>query len=270
MRVAVAGKGGAGKTTLSATLCRLLARGGSPVVAIDADANPNLAPALGLHLPEGGELVPVPSSLVSRRRDGRGLTEPIESVLDHYTRVAPDGVRLLVMGAPGHADEGCLCAAHAVISSLLEDLGADRERLVVVDMEASPEHLSRGTIRHADLVLLVAEPYYRSLETVRRMASLAAELPVGAIAVVANKLRSPEDLEAIAEFCERHDLRLAGGLPWSDEVVAADREPVPVIEWPPAQLMVDAVIALSAALTLPRAVAADAPGCDHQSPASTS
>ncbi len=255
----MAGKGGAGKTTISATLSRLAARDGTPVVAIDADANPNLATALGLHLPVGSELTPIPSALVSRRRDGPGLIEPIESVLDRYTRAAPDGVRLLGMGAPGHADEGCLCAAHAVISSLLEDLGADPDRLAVVDMEASPEHLSRGTVRHADLVLLVAEPYYRSLETVRRMAALVAELPVGGVAVVANKIRSSDDLEAIDEFCVRHDLRLAGGVPWSDEVVASDRERVPVIEWPAAQPVVDAIGAIAAMLVPPRTDAAEAP-----------
>ena len=266
----MAGKGGAGKTTLSATLSRLAARDGTPVVAIDADANPNLATALGLHLPVGSELASVPSELVSRRRDGRGLTEPIEAVLDRYTRAAPDGVRVLGMGAPGHADEGCLCAAHAVISSLLQDLGADLERLVVIDMEASPEHLSRGTVRHADQVLLVAEPYYRSLETVRRMAALVAELPVGDVAVVANKLRSPDDLEAISEFCERHGLRLAGGVPWSEEVVVADRERVPVIDWPAAQPVVDAIGALAAALVPPRAVALDTPRCDHQISGSSS
>lgn len=266
----MAGKGGAGKTTLSATLSRLAAREGTPVIAIDADANPNLATALGLHIPPGCELTPVPSSLVSRRRDGRGLTEPIEAVLDRHTRLAPDGVRVLGMGAPGHADEGCLCAAHAVVSSVLEDLGDDPERLVVIDMEASPEHLSRGTVRHADMVLLVAEPYYRSLETVRRMATLVAELPIRDVSVVANKLRSPDDLQAISEFCERHGLRLAGGVPWSEEVVAADRERVPVIEWPAAQPVVDAVGALAAALTLPRAVAAETTRCDHRSPGSSS
>lgn len=266
----MAGKGGAGKTTLSATLSRLAARDGTPVVAIDADANPNLATALGLHLPVGSELASVPSALVSRRRDGRGLTEPIEAVLDRYTRAAPDGVRVLGMGAPGHADEGCLCAAHAVVSSLLEDLGADPERLVVIDMEASPEHLSRGTVRHADQVLLVAEPYYRSLETVRRMAALVAELPVGDVAVVANKLRSTDDLKAISEFCERHGLRLAGGVPWSEEVVVADRERVPVIDWPAAQPVVDAIGALAAALVPPRAVALDTPRCDHQISGSSS
>jgi len=82
--------------------------------------------------------------------------------------------------------------------------------------------------------------------------------------------QSPDDLEVIGEFCERHDLRLAGGVPWSDEVVAADRERVPVIEWPAAQPVVDAIGALAAALTLPRAVAADGPRCDHQSPGSSS
>ena len=230
MRLAVAGKGGAGKTTLSATLALLAARSGRQVVAVDADANPNLAPALGVP-PDAGRLRPVPPALVSRRRGGAGLLEPVDTVLHRYATAGPDGIRLLGMGGPAHADEGCLCAAHAVVSSLLEDLG-DPGRLVLVDLEASPEHLSRGTIRHVDAVLLVAEPYYRSLETVRRMSALVAELPVPAVAVVANKVRTPEDGEAVEAFCERHDLGFSGTIPWSDAVGAADRARVPVVDWP--------------------------------------
>jgi len=113
---------------------------------------------------------------------------------------------------------------------LLEDLGGP-ERFVVVDMEASPEHLSRGTVRHVDAICLVAEPYYRSLETVRRMAALVAELPVAHMAVVANKVRSIQDEKAISEFCARHGFTLAGIVPWSDDVLAADRARVPVVEW---------------------------------------
>jgi CO dehydrogenase maturation factor len=90
----------------------------------------------------------------------------------------------------------------------LEDLGG-ADRLVVVDMQASPEHLSRGTVRHVDTVCLVAEPYYRSLEAVRRMAGLVAELPVQQVLVVANKVRSAADEVAISEFCERHRFSLA-------------------------------------------------------------
>ena len=251
MRVAVAGKGGAGKTTMSATLARLAAASGCSVVAVDADANPNLAAALGVRPEVAATLQPVPSSLVSRRLGGAGLTAPLDEVLDRYTLLAPGGVRLLGMGAPAHADEGCLCAAHAVISALLEDLGEDPERLVVIDMEASPEHLSRGTVRHVDVVCLVAEPYYRSLETVRRMAALVAELPVPRMVVVANKVRSSHDADAVAEFCERHGFPLVGTVPWSDAVVAADRRRTPVIDWPEAAPVTRAIAALSAALTTP-------------------
>jgi CO dehydrogenase maturation factor len=251
VRIAVAGKGGAGKTTTSATLARLAARRGADVVAVDADANPNLAPALGVGPDAAAQLCAIPPSLVSRRRGGPGLLSPVDDVLDRYAVVAPDGVRLLGMGAPQHADEGCLCSAHAVVSSLLEDL-ADEHRLVVVDMEASPEHLSRGTVRHVDVVCLVAEPYYRSLETVRRMAALVAELPVEHVVVVANKIRSAADEAAIREFCVRHGFALAGVVPWSDEVVAADAARVPLVDWAPADAVVAAVAALAAELGLDR------------------
>lgn len=250
MRIAVAGKGGAGKTTISATLARLGARSGQSVVAIDADANPNLGIALGVAPEAARELSAIPSSLVSRRLGGSGLNEALDDVLDHYALTAPDGVRLLGMGSPAHAEEGCLCSAHAVVSAVIEDLGDAADRLVVVDMEASPEHLSRGTIRHVDLVALIAEPYYRSLETVRRMAALAGELPV-AIVVVANKVRSEADLEAITEFCERHELTLAGAVPWSDEIVAADRARSAVIDWPGAENVTAAVAALRLGLPAP-------------------
>lgn len=255
MRVAVAGKGGAGKTTISATLARLSAAAGQAVVAVDADANPNLSVALGIGADTAAGITAVPSSLVSRRIGGAGLTEPIHEVLDRYAVSAPDGVRLLGMGAPAHANEGCLCSAHAVVSALLEDLGG-AERFVVVDMEASPEHLSRGTVRHVDAIFLVAEPYYRSLETVRRMGSLVAELPIARVAVVANKVRSDDDARAIVEFCDRHGFDLAGMVPWNDAVIAADRARVPVVDWPDAAAVVTAVAALAHAL---RSSAAAAP-----------
>jgi CO dehydrogenase maturation factor len=240
LRLALAGKGGAGKTTISATLARLAARAGASVVAVDADANPNLGVALGVSPELAAGLTAVPASLVSRRIGGSGLTEPVGAVLERYAVVGPDGVRLLGMGAPAHADEGCLCSAHAVVSSLLADLGAP-ERTVIVDMEASPEHLSRGTVRHVDVVCLVAEPYYRSLETVRRMAMLVAELPVERLAVVANKVRSAADELAVGEFCDRHGFELAGVVPWSEEVAAADRARVPVVDWPAAHAVVQVV-----------------------------
>jgi CO dehydrogenase maturation factor len=231
VRVALAGKGGAGKTTISALLARLAGASGRPTVAVDADANPNLASALGVPPALAADLRPLPATMVSRRLGGPALTVALETVLDHHSAPGPDGVRLMLMGSPGHADEGCMCSAHAAVSALLEDLGPGPERFVVVDMEASPEHLSRGTIRHVDTALLVAEPYYRSLETVRRMGALVAELGLPSVGVVANKVRSPQDAEAVAEFCHRHDFVLWATVPWDDEVGAADRQRVPVADW---------------------------------------
>lgn len=250
MRVAIAGKGGAGKTTLSATLARVAAAAGSAVVAIDADANPNLHAALGMDL--SAALVPspaLPTTLVSRRSGGPGLTESIEQVLARYARRGPDGIELIGMGAPAHADEGCLCSAHAVVSALLEDLG-DPARLVVIDMEASPEHLSRGTVRHVDAALLVAEPYYRSLETIRRMALLVDELAIPRVGVIANKVRTDEDRQAIAEFCARHGFDLVSTVPWSDRVGEADRARRALVDFAPTDPVVGAVRQLAADLAL--------------------
>lgn len=230
MRLAVAGKGGAGKTTISATLARLTARAGRPVVAIDADSNPNLGVALGVTGPPPSETTPLPTTLVSRRLDGPALTAPVDEVVDTYGVAGPDGIRLLHLGMPTHAEEGCLCSAHATIGALLGDLGAWEEAVTIVDLEASPEHLSRGTARHVDALLLVAEPYFRALETVRRMAALAGEMPIPRVAVVANKIRSPEDAEAVEAFCAQHDLEAMGSIPWSAGVLDADAARVPLSE----------------------------------------
>lgn len=248
MRIGVAGKGGAGKTTIAATLARVEARRGDPVIAVDADSNPNLAAALGIRDGAAAAARPLPTSLVARRLRGPALTVPVEEILDGHATPGPDGVRLLLMGMPAHAEEGCLCAAHATVSALLGDLGDRPDIMTVVDMEASPEHLSRGTTRHADVLLLVAEPYYRSLETIRRLAALAAELPIPRVAVVANKVRSAAEAEAMMEFCQRHQLELVAEVPWNDEVVEADRAGVPLLDAAPHGSTIAAISQLASRL----------------------
>ena len=245
MRVAVAGKGGAGKTTISATLARLCGRAGYPVIAIDADPNPNLAAALGV--PAGTAAAALPASVVSRRLVGHALADPVTDVLGRYGTAAPDGTLLVVISAPDHAGEGCLCSSHAAVAALLADLRARNEqRPVLVDMEASPEHLARGTAADADVMLLVTEPYYRSLETTARLASLAAQTAIATVQVVGNKIRSPAEAEAVREFCERHGLRLAAEVPWSDAATAADRAGRPLIDAFPDDPAVRAVAQLNA------------------------
>ena len=111
MRIAVAGKGGTGKTTISGTLARVLARAGRQVVAVDADTNPNLAAVLGVPPERAREIAGLPRTLMERRTDEGGTTRTAfaadpEQVLQEYGVVAPDGVRLVVMGRVGHGGAG--------------------------------------------------------------------------------------------------------------------------------------------------------------------
>ncbi len=238
MKLAVAGKGGAGKTTFTATASRLIARLGYQVVAIDADSNPNLDAALGI---ADATYSSLPISLVSRRLDGPRLTEPIRHVLEQHAVQAPDGVLLLRMGRPEHADEGCLCSAHATVSAVVADLADQPNLCTILDLEASPEHLSRGTARHADMLILIAEPYFRSLEAVRLQARLAAESSIGRVVVVANKIRREEDLLAVDEFCERNSLELIGHIPWDTNALDADAHRQSLLDYAPSAPAVVAI-----------------------------
>ena len=242
LRVAVAGKGGAGKTTLSSTLARLFAREGHDVIVVDGDSNPNVATALGIDREHAEAIQPLPMGLVSRNLKGNAaLKEPVMDIVRRFGGAAPDDVHVLKMAMPAHADEGCLCSAHATVSALLADIEELENTISILDLEASPEHLSRGTTRHVDALLLVVEPYYRSFETAKRMAALASELPIPVVGVVANKLRSADDASAIAEYCTRHGLTLLGELPWSTEVLDADKAEIPVIDFDPSGPVVAAV-----------------------------
>lgn len=100
-------------------------------------------------------------------------------------------------------------------------VGADL--MTVVDMEAGLEHLKRGTAHHVDAMLIVMEPYYRSLETGARIRSLGAELGIGRIYGVANKMRTGADRDAMTEFCQRNGLELAALIPYDEKVMAAER-----------------------------------------------
>jgi len=106
MKLAVAGKGGSGKTSISGTMARLLARGGYRVLAIDGDSNPNLALTLGIPLERMSDLPTLPRDLLERRPDGATLTKTLEEVCKSHSLTGPDGVTLLVMAHPQHAGTG--------------------------------------------------------------------------------------------------------------------------------------------------------------------
>src|SRR5437763_16097885 len=171
MRIAVAGKGGAGKTTIAATLGRVLARRGYHVDALDDDPNPSLALALGVPPERAAALQRLPEEALEERTDARGereihLARPFDEVVRDFGTRGPDGVGMLRMTGLLGAGTGCLCGQHIAVQNIFGDRPASSAAdATILDMEASLEHLARGTVRHADVLLVVTEPYYRSLET---------------------------------------------------------------------------------------------------------
>ncbi len=112
---------------------------------------------------------------------------------------------------------------HATVRSVIEAASDAPQDICLLDTEASPEHLSRGTAQYADAMLVVVEPWFKSLETGRRMTALGRDLGLERVALVANKVREDGDLEAVREFAERHDLEIAGIVPYDEKLPEAER-----------------------------------------------
>jgi CO dehydrogenase maturation factor len=106
MKLAIAGKGGSGKTSISGTMARVLARSGHSVLAIDGDSNPNLALTLGIPAERFNNLPTLPRDLLERSESGTRLSKTLEEVCESHSLKGPDGVTLLVMAHPHHAGTG--------------------------------------------------------------------------------------------------------------------------------------------------------------------
>lgn len=230
MKIATVGKGGSGKTTIAGTLARVFAESGNPMLAIDGDPNPNLALTLGMSREDADSITYIPASVMQRgpEVDGVVMMEPAisrDEIMEKYATKAADNVDLIVMGKPAHgtAGSGCMCASHRAVRGLVAELTSYGEH-TVTDMEAGLEHLKRGTARHVDMMLVVAEPYYRSLEAAMRTSELAEELGIPYVRVVANKVRGDEDMAAIESFCDQHGMTIIGAVPYDDDMVTAERQ----------------------------------------------
>lgn len=264
MKIALVGKGGAGKTTLAGTLARVLARRDHRILAIDGDPNPNLALSLGIPRDAAEAVRSIPSSLVESEETDGGerrlkLTIPHDAVIDRYAAAAPDGIQLIVMGKPadGSAGSGCMCGSHRAVRGLIAEMTAYGD-YTVTDMEAGLEHLKRGTARHVEAMLVVVEPYYRSLEAGARTFSLARELGIPHLYAVANKVSGDADRAAINAYCDQHGMPIIGEVPFEDSFVAAERSAVAPLDFAPSSAGVRAIEAIAErllALEQPRAAA---------------
>jgi len=215
MKVAVTGKGGVGKTTVAAHLARCWRDLSRRVVAVDADPDANLAGTLGYRGPDIAPLASLKALINERVGGGEGWggflrMNPRVDDIPAQVGVELDGIRILVMGTIERGLRGCACPENILLREVLSHLLLRQDEHVVVDMEAGIEHLGRGTAEGVDLMLIVIEPGWASIDTAKRIVTLARDLGLSRVGVVANKIATDEDAAFVRENIG--DLPLVGTL----------------------------------------------------------
>ncbi len=230
-KLAITGKGGVGKTTLASILAYLYAREGRRVLAIDADPAANLALSLGFPPALAAAIVPIAEMdelIYERTGAQRGTTggwfrlnPRVDDIPDRFS-AEHRGIRLLRLGTVKQGGSGCLCPENALLRALVTHLLLARDEVVIMDMEAGVEHLGRATAQAVDALIVVVEPGRRSLDTARLIRSLASDIGLGRIYLVANKMRDDRDRAFIEAQAQAEGFKVLGYLPADPQVVDAD------------------------------------------------
>ncbi len=224
--IALAGKGGTGKTTVAGLLIKyLVARGKTPVLAVDADSNANLNEVLGME---------VTDTLGQAREDMKkgkvpsGMTKDVFMSMRLEEAIAEkDGYDLVVMGQPEGA--GCYCAANSLLAGFMERL-VDNYAYIVMDNEAGMEHISRLTTRNVDILLIVTDTSRRGLEAGLRINKLSRELNIGVgkSYLIINQVKSALP-GAVMDLIGQNGLELAGTIPEDETVYEFDLNGKPTV-----------------------------------------
>ncbi|TDA64516.1 MAG: carbon monoxide dehydrogenase [Clostridia bacterium] len=221
MKIAVSGKGGVGKTTLAAGLVHYLAGCGYTVYAVDADADASLGLALGLPEEVVSNLAPVVDMRedVARATGGSGaffsLNPDANQLLSRFT-LRLGSILFLKMGSVKQGGTSCYCRENSVLHALVSSLLLEKQEVVVMDMSAGIEHLTRGTARGVDLMLVVTEPSRASLQTARLVARLATDLGVSRVKFIGNKVRSEAERDLISAALSPGDM--LGNIPFAEAI----------------------------------------------------
>lgn len=240
IQIAVAGKGGTGKTSFCALLIRyLIEKGKVPVLAVDADANANLNEALGL--PIENETV---SELISRTKDLHGIPEGMsqETYIEYKLNASLSegkNVDLLVMGGP--EGPGCFCFPNNILRKYLDNLSKGY-KYIVMDNEAGLEHISRRTTQDVDHLFVISDISARSIRSAGRVHELVKQIKtkVNNLYLVVTKA-TEQDIESLKDEIEKTGLKLAGIIPADPDITQFDVKGKALFELPASSAAVKAV-----------------------------
>jgi CO dehydrogenase maturation factor len=240
MKIAITGKGGVGKTTLTALLAQAYADIGRQVLAVDADPSPCLAGALGFPEELRSNLHPIAEmdELIEERTGAKPgtmggfftINPRVDDIPERFSVVHRD-VRLLEMGSVDTGGSGCICPESAMLKTLFTHLLFRKDDILLLDMYAGVEHLGRATVDFVDAMLIVVEPTRRSLGTAAQIKKLANDIGLTRLWLVGNKVRDVEEAEFLKD--ETPDLPLLGVLPADLAVQEADRLGIAVYDHVP-------------------------------------
>jgi CO dehydrogenase maturation factor len=232
-KIAIGGKGGVGKTTVSAIWAQLFAQDGFDVLAIDADPNPNLAAAFGIAPEQSPKpLIGMKELIAERTGTGKDAVgayfrlNPKVSDLPEQYWLETNGLKLLILGAITQAGGGCACPEGAFLKALLTHTILQREEVVLVDLAAGVELMGRASVQGIDALVLIVEPGSRSIETSVHMAKMAGKLGIKRVGAIANKVTEIQQIEMIRS--QLGDVILLGTLKYSRLLQQADLNRVAV------------------------------------------
>jgi len=237
MKLAITGKGGVGKTTLTALLAQVYADAGRDVLAVDADPSPCLAGALGFPDDLRAQLHPIAEmdELIEERTGAKPgtvggfftLNPRVDDIPERFS-VVHRGVRLLEMGNVDMGGSGCICPESAMLKTLFTHLLFRKDDVLLLDMYAGVEHLGRATVDFVDAMLVVVEPTRRSLGTAAQIKKLANDIGLTKLWLVGNKVRNDDEAKFLGT--ETPGLPVLGFLPADLKVQEADRLGIPVYD----------------------------------------
>jgi CO dehydrogenase maturation factor len=259
MKIAIAGKGGVGKTTIAGTLARFLSRDGYTVLAVDADPAMNLAYSLGVPADEASKIIPLSENedLIEERTGARPgtvggsmltLTPRVDDIADRYGVRGADGTRLLVMGTVKSAGAGCMCPSNSLLRALMRHVIVEKEQVVVMDMEAGLEHLGRGTIKGVNALLNVVEARSQSIMISSRIMKLASGLGVHGLLAVGNKILDRKEDVFLKEELAKAGIDLIGVIPFDERIAEADMARKAPLDFAPESPAVQAIKDLETSL----------------------